>query len=79
MQLNRAVSKRLNDLLTERNLSQNALSSRCGVSSSAINNIIRCVYPSVNLRIIHEICQGLDVSIPEFFDSPLFLNENLDP
>ena len=46
---------------------------------STIGNVINCSYDSVKLRVIHEMCQGLGISISEFFDSPLFQEGNLDP
>lgn len=36
-------------------------------------------YTSVNIRVIHEMCQGLEVSLTDFFNSPLFLESNLEP
>lgn len=79
MQLNQAVSKRLRQLLKEHEMTQYQLFSRSGVPKSTINNIINCAYDSVKLRIIHEICQGFPISIAEFFQSPLFDEDNLDP
>lgn len=79
MQLNQAVSIRLTQLLEEQNMTQYQLFSRSGVPKSTISNIINCAYDSVKLRIIHEICQGLSISITEFFQSPLFDEANLDP
>lgn len=79
MQLNQAVSKRLSELLKERGMTQYQLSTRSGVPKSTINNIIKCAYDSVKLRIIHEVCQGFQISITEFFQSPLFDEANLDP
>ena len=34
---------------------------------------------SVKLRIIHEMCQGLEIGIDTFFASPLFKEDNLEP
>lgn len=79
MQLNEAVSKRLTELLTERSMTQYQLYMKSGVPKSTIGNVINCSYDSVKLRIIHEMCQGLGISVNEFFQSPLFDNENLDP
>lgn len=31
------------------------------------------------LRIIHEMCQGLEISMIDFFNSPLFAETNLEP
>lgn len=79
MQLNQAVSMRLSELLTEYGMTQYQLFTKSGVPKSTINNILHCSYGSVKLRIIHELCQGFQISITEFFQSPLFDEVNLDP
>lgn len=79
MQLNEAVSKRLLELLKERDMTPYQLFMKSGLPKSSISNIINCAYPSVKLRVIHEVCQGLGISITEFFQSPLFQEENLEP
>ena len=79
MQLNQAISTRLKQLLEEHEMTQYQLFSRSGVPKSTINNIINCAYDSVKLRIVHEICQGFQISSAEFFQSPLFDEDNLDP
>ncbi len=60
-------------------MTQYQLFSKSGVPKSTINNIVNCAYDSVKLRIIHEICQGFQISISDFFESPLFDEVNLDP
>ncbi len=52
---------------------------KSGVSKSTIGNVINCAYDSVKLRVIHEVYQGLGIQIVEFFDLPLFAENNLDP
>lgn len=79
MKLNQAISLRLQELLTERGMTQYQLFTKSGVPKSTINNLIHCAYDSVKLRIIHELCQGFGISISEFFRSPLFEEANLDP
>lgn len=79
MKLNQAVSKRLSELLSERNMTQYQLYMKSGVPKSTIGNIINCSYDSVKLRIIHEMCQGLEIGIDIFFASPLFKEDNLEP
>ena len=79
MQLNEAVSKRLTELLRERDMTQYQLYMKSGVPTSSIGNVVNCAYDSVKLRIIHEMCQGLNISISEFFNSPLFDESNLEP
>lgn len=79
MKLNEAVSKRLQELLSARGMTQYQLSMKSGVPKSTIGNIVNCQYDSVKLRIIHEMCQGMQLNISEFFDSPLFIEDNLEP
>ena len=79
MQLNQAISLRLQELLAQRGMTQYQLFTKSGVPKSTISNLIHCSYDSVKLRIIHELCQGFEISISEFFQSPLFEEVNLDP
>ncbi len=79
MQLNEAVSRRLSELLAQRKMTNYQLSAKSGVPKSTIGNIVNRTFDSVKLRILHEICQGLEISIAEFFQSPLFDEDNLDP
>ena len=66
MQLNRAVSMRLMELLSEKNMTQYQLSTKSGLPRSTVSNIINCTYPSMKLRIVHELCQGLEIGINAF-------------
>lgn len=79
MKLNEAVSRRLQELLKERGMTQYQLSIQSGLPKSTIGNIVNCQYDSMKLRIIHEMCQGLGIDISEFFASALFDENNLEP
>ena len=79
MQLNEAVSKRLSELLETKHMTPYQLYMKSGVPKSTIGNIINCAYPSMKLRIIHELCQGLSISMIDFFQSNLFDEDNLEP
>lgn len=79
MKLNQAVSQRLTELMKERGMTNYALYRKSGVHKSSIGNIVNCEYDSVKLRLLHELCQGLEITLTEFFDSPLFSEENLEP
>ncbi len=78
MQLNEAVAKRISELCKERNMTQYQLYLRSGVPQSTLSTIMSCAYPSMKLRILYEICEGLDIGLQEFFSSPLFAREKLD-
>lgn len=60
-------------------MTQYQLYLKSGVPKSTISNVINCSYESVKLRIIHELCQGLGIEIPEFFNSQLFEEQNREP
>ena len=79
MKLNEAISARLTELLKERGMTQYQLYMRSGVPKSTIGNIVNMSYDSVKLRILHELCQGLEISLTAFFESPLFNENNLEP
>lgn len=77
MHLNEAVARRIKELCKERNITQYKLYLKSGVPQSTLSTITNCAYPSMKLRIIYEICEGLDISLTEFFASPLFNRDNL--
>lgn len=79
MQLNEAVSKRLIELMHERSMTQYQLYRKSGVPKSTIGNLVNCAYPSMKLRVLHELCQGLEIGLDGFFASPLFDENNLEP
>ena len=60
-------------------MTQYQLYMKSGVPKSSISNIINCAYDSVKLRLIHELCQGLEINISDFFDSSYFDEPNLEP
>ena len=77
MTLSQAVSIRITELLKQRNLTQYALHKLSGVPQSTLSTIINCRFSGMKLRIIYEICEGLEITLEEFFNSPLFSRENI--
>ena len=75
MTLTKAIQERINELALRYDLSIYGLSKKCGVPRSTICTIPE--YRSVGLIIIYNICEGLGITLKEFFDSPLFARENL--
>ena len=72
MKLNEALSRRLCELLDEKKMTAYALYTRSGVSQSTISDIKNKNNAAVNVRILFELCEGLGISLQEFFDSPYF-------
>ena len=78
MTIAEALSVRLTELMNEKHLTAYRLSMLTGVNQTTIAEIKNNRNNSVNLRIIFELCQGLEIEIVEFFDSPLFKTDNID-
>lgn len=57
MLLNEAVSKGIVELLKERDMTNYQLNIKSGVPKSTIGSLVNCIYDSVKLRVIHEVCQ----------------------
>ena len=77
MPINKAISMRIKELLAQRHMTQYALYKKSGVHQSTLSTIINCKFPGMKIQIIYEICEGLEISLKEFFDSPLFDRENI--
>ncbi len=78
MKLNEAIAARIRELCKERNMTQYKLYLASGVPQSTLSTILNCSFPSMKVRIIYEICEGLQISLEEFFTSPLFARENIE-
>ncbi len=72
MTIGEAVRRRLLELCAERNITVNRLAVLSGVTQSTLNNIVSGRNRSTTVSTIKKICDGLDISIQEFFDSELF-------
>ena len=76
MRLVDAVYKRIVEYLKERKINMNALANLSGVPRTTIITMTRS--KTVTLSTIYGICDGLNISLQEFFDSPLFDKMNID-
>lgn len=74
MSIGEAVRERILELCRERNISINKLSILSCVTQSTVNNIISGRNHSTTIATIQKLCDGLDISIEDFFHSALFRN-----
>ncbi len=72
MNTKEAVAKRILELCDERNLTTNALANISGVSPSTIYSMLNKKSMNPGVVSLKKLCDGLDISIREFFDSDLF-------
>ena len=79
MKFKRAVALRISNLMIKNKIpSQYALCKKACITESTLRNIINENHESVNVITLIRICDGLGVSIQEFFDDDLFARDNLD-
>lgn len=67
-----AVKERILQLCQERRLSINKLCTLSGVTQSTVNNIISGRNHSVTVSTVKKLCDGLEITVEDFFHSELF-------
>lgn len=72
MTIGEAVKERILQLCREESISINKLSSISGVTQSTVNNIVSGRNHSTTISTIKKLCDGLGITIEEFFHSALF-------
>ncbi len=72
MTINEAVRGRILELCAQRNISVNKLCNMSGVTQSTVNNIISGRNKSTTISSVKKLCDGLGITISEFFQSDLF-------
>lgn len=73
MNIGEAVRLRILDLCKINSITVNKLATRCGITQSTLNNIVSGRNQSATVSTIKKICDGLDMTIVEFFDTELFV------
>ena len=74
MDIGTAVKYRIIDLCQQNQITVNKLSTICGITQSTLNNIVSGRNKSVTVSTLKKICDGLNITIQEFFDDQVFLN-----
>lgn len=72
MNTKEAVSARIIELCKERNIAVNTLANISGVSPSTIYSMLNEKSLNPGVVSIKKICDGLEITVREFFDSELF-------
>ena len=74
MRTKEAVSLRIIELCKEKNIAINALANLSGVSPSTVYSMLNEKSQNPGAVSIKKLCDGLDITLREFFDSPIFDN-----
>lgn len=74
METRQAVAERIMELCNERNITPNALSYRAAVPQSTIKSILNDESQNPGIVTIKKLCDGLEITLPDFFNTPIFRN-----
>ncbi len=74
MNTKQAVAKRIIQLCDERHITINTLADLSGISPSTVYSMLNEKSMNPGVVSIKKLCDGLDISIRDFFNSDLFDN-----
>ena len=74
MDAKKAVAKRITELCRQRRIAINMLGTESGVCPSTIYSMLNGKSRNPGVVSIKKLCDGLNISLREFFDSPMFDN-----
>ena len=72
MRVSEAVRLRILDLCQQNGITLNKLCTICGITQSTLNNIISGRNSTTTVSTVQKICDGLEITIKDFFSSPFF-------
>ena len=72
MTIGEACKIKIQALCEERNITINKLAIISGITQSTLNNIVSGRNNSLTLSTLKKICDGLEISIIEFFSDDIF-------
>lgn len=72
MKLYEAIGKRILEYCKERGITPNKLCTMSGIIQSTVNSIFSGRSKNPKISTIQYLCDGLGISIKDFFDSSLF-------
>jgi transcriptional regulator with XRE-family HTH domain len=67
-----AVAKRIRQLCQQRGIAVNTLANLAEVTPSTVYSILNLRSQNPGVVTIHRLCEGLEISVRDFFDSPFF-------
>ncbi len=74
MTIGEACRHRIAELCKERAITLNKLAILSGITQSTLNNIASGRNHSVTVSTLKKVCDGLEITILDFFNAPIFLD-----
>lgn len=72
MNIKEAVAQRFRDICAERGIKPNELAVRAGVTPSSVYSMLDSRRKEVSVNLVKKLCDGLDMTLGEFFSTELF-------
>ena len=72
MRIKPAIVQRFQQLCKERNIRYNELATLSGVTPSTVYSMMDDTRKDVSVITVKKLCDGLNITITEFFDAPIF-------
>ena len=72
MDVKEAIAARFAQLCAERNITANELANLSGVTPSTVYSMLDPRRHDVSVRTVKKLCDGLELSLGEFFCTPIF-------
>lgn len=66
------VAARFMELMKERGIKTNELANRSGVTPSSVYSMLDPRRKEVSVNLVKKLCDGLDITLGEFFSAPVF-------
>ena len=78
MKVNDAISKRIQGLLIEKDITQYRLAKNVAMSPQTLVNIMSGKRDSANAKTIILIARGFGITVSEFYNDPIFESKDLE-
>ena len=72
MNTKEAIAARIIELCNQKNIAVNALANLAGVPPSTVYSMLNEKSQNPGVVSLKKLCDGLDISLRQFFDSPIF-------
>lgn len=72
MTVKEAVVARFMGILKERNMRPNELANLSGITPSTVYSMLDSRRKELSINVIKKLCDGLDMTLGEFFNAPIF-------
>lgn len=74
MEIKNAIVLRIKELCKQKQIKYNTLATNSGVTPSTVYSLLDENRKDIGVLVLKKLCDGLDISISDFFDSEIFRN-----